>query len=38
MEWKIRLFVIEVMNYAVVETSRQPGFYLQAPTDPPPYT
>ncbi|TNV81448.1 hypothetical protein FGO68_gene6230 [Halteria grandinella] len=30
MEWKIRLFVIEVMNYAVVETSRLPGFYLQA--------
>jgi hypothetical protein len=28
MEWKIRLFVIEVMNYAIVMSSAKPNFYI----------
>lgn len=28
MEWKIRLFVIEVMNYAIVMSSAKPNFYV----------
>jgi hypothetical protein len=28
MEWKIRLFVIEVMNYAIVMSSAKPNFYM----------
>jgi len=28
MEWKIRLFIIEVLNYAVIMSSAQPNFYM----------
>ena len=28
MEWKIRLFVIEVMNYAIVMSSAKANFYV----------
>jgi hypothetical protein len=28
MEWKIRLFVIEVLNYALILSSRTPNFYF----------
>ena len=31
MEWKIRLFVIEVLNYALILSSRTPNFYMPPP-------
>ena len=36
MEWKIRLFVIEVMNYAIVMSSAKPNFYMMPESPPKP--